>query len=253
MVSKQERMKRNDFGLLKRRKWETLIDASSSLFAPHPTHIVHEDGDQDNKEPKEEITTKEAFRKQPTSVDPTHVLPVMKIVLPDILATLVSPENHDQPLDARRRLVEMLPQDFPIQDIEAMLQALQQVVQAMDKIHAMLHPNGNPLARAQLVEVLPPPPSPSVLHDHLQHKLDQVVAVVSTFATNEAVRSYLQTQPQHTCGANIPNFQQASFRLCWQAVSPKHAQWSVDRIHEKMIHALDVSSQLVNEISKCPC
>jgi hypothetical protein len=256
MVITEERMKRNDFGLLlKRRKWKTLIDASSSLFVPdgHDDDDGHGHGHghgHDDGHGSSTTDTTATFCKQPTRVDPTHVLPVMKIVLPDILATLVSPENHDQPLDARRRLVEMLPRDFPTQDIEAMLQALQQVVQAMDKIHVLLDPNGNPLARAQLVEVLPPPP-PSVLYDQLQHKLDQVVDVVLTFATNEGVRSYLQTQPQHARGANIHNFQQASFKLCWQAVSPKHAQWSVDRLHDKMIHALEVSGQLVNEISKC--
>lgn len=226
-----ERMKRNDFGLFKkRRKWEMLIDTSSSLL-PFPLC----DDNNDNNEP------------DTPDFDLANVRPVMKIVLPDILEKVVSPENHDQPLDARRMLVEMLPQKFPPQEIDSMLHALQQVVQAMDKIHAILHPMGTPLARAQLEVVLPQ----CVVDDQLQHKLDQVIGMVSAFATNDALRSYLQTQPQHARGHNIQKFQQASFKLCWQAVSPKDNQWSVDRLREKMIHALDMSSQLVNEISKC--
>lgn len=202
-------MKKHNFGL-QTRKWKTLIEASSSIMDTAPS----------------------------TAPTPRHARSILKGVMPGILATIQRNEHSG------RTLVLTDHADIPLDNAmrQCVLETTQVVVEAMDRIHALLHPLAGPLPRAKLAPV-------ELRGDHLalRSRLERVVQLVTDFAEGDILGPYLRKQAPRQ---NVRQFQQSAFQLCVQATYAK-LNWSVDLLRERMTLAMDMACLLVREITRC--
>lgn len=198
-------MKKHNFGL-QTRKWKTLIEASSSIRDTAPS----------------------------TAPTPRHARAILKSIMPGILATI----QRDETLVLAD--IEGMPLDNAMR--QCVLETTQVVVEAMDRIHALLHPLAGPLRRAKL-------PPVELREDHLalRARLERVVQLVTDFAEGDVLGPYLRKQAPRQ---NVRRFQQSAFQLCGQATYAK-LHWSVDLLRERMALAMNMTCLLVREVTRC--
>jgi hypothetical protein len=206
-------MKKHNFGL-QTRKWSTLIEASSSIMDTAPG----------------------------TAPTPRHARSILKSIMPGILATIQRNEHRDQTLVQTLVLADMegMPLDNAMR--QCVLETTQVVVEAMDRIHALLHPLAGPLPRAKL-----PPVEIRGDHSALRSRLERVVQLVTDFAEGDVLGPYLRKQAPRQ---NVRQFQLSAFQLCGQATYAK-LHWSVDLLRERMALAMNMTCLLVREVTRC--
>lgn len=200
-------MKKYNFGL-QTRKWSTLIEASSSIM-------------------------KTALGTAPT---PRHARSILKRIMPGILATIQRDEHQTLVLAD----IEGMPMDNAMR--QCVLETTHVVVEAMDRIHALLHPLAGPFPRAKL-----PPVELRGDHSALRSRLERVVQLVTDFAEGDVLGPYLRKQAPRQ---NVRQFQQSAFQLCGQATYAK-LHWSVDLLRERMALAMNMTCLLVREVTRC--
>lgn len=235
-------MQKNDFGL-RTHKWKTLLDTSTSLLQIEQGFPPTVNVPKDNVVVRFAQSTLAKMQKRPSVLNKVPL--VLRIVLPDILQSILREENHGKTIHVDKLLVDVLDTRLTPKDLRCIVDTTCLVVQTMDAIYALLHPS-SPTPKMPRAQVAPSPDM-SADNGELKVKLDQVVAMVREFAETELMDPYLRL---HAPGRNVQKFQQASFRLCMHATYAKR-DWSVGPLRSTMMHAMDASFRLVREITQC--
>lgn len=213
--------------------WERLIESSSKMVDP----VFFSPENQATFKLGNESTS--YFKQHPEALGDSRQ--VLKYILPEIIEGALCPENHGKHVDLAVLLSQEIGVDPSI--VNGIADAVCRTLFAMDKIHACLHPLEGPLPRCQVDYDSPSnPPNPALSQD-----LDRVVGMARTLAASDVLHTYLQ---HHKPQTTLQRFERACFKLCVQAASSDKSI-TVDKLGDRMAHALDVSAALVREIAKC--